>query len=461
MPAPRRSGFATLPAAARSCPRQAAFLALKAIAGGSFADVAVDNALNRSSLSPRDRRLATEIVYGCVRRQYTLDTLIDQLATKPASHQPSDLRLILQVGLYQLRYLSQVPASAAVDTTVELAKNNGFRGLAGFVNGVLRQYGRQAETAESGDPLVVPETFPEQWAVRHSLPAWIVAVWQEQLLGVEVEALCDWMNQTPNLDLRINPLRCSLDQVIKAFAEQDIKVEDLPIPQGLRVKGAGKIQDLPGFEAGWWMVQDSSAQLVGHFLDPQPGETVIDACAAPGGKTLHLAELMQDQGRILACDQTASRLRKLTANQMRLGMQSIEVHTGDCRQWHPDVQADRVLLDVPCSGLGTLHRHADARWRQSEITVKGLASLQGELLEAATHWLKPGGILLYSTCTLHPQENERQIETFLANHPDWTLVPPEPSSPLAAHALAIGWVKVWPQRANMDGFFMAKLRSPA
>jgi len=208
------------------------------------------------------------------------------------------------------------------------------------------------------------------------------------------------------------------------------------------------------------MVQDASAQLVGHFLDPQPGEVVIDACAAPGGKTLHLAELMEDQGRILACDQTSSRLRKLKANQERLGMQSIEVHTGDCRQWHPAELADRVLLDVPCSGLGTLHRHADARWRQSEITVKGLAGLQAELLEAAIAWLKPGGILVYATCTLHPQENERQIEIFLANHPDWSLVPPETQSLAADYACGPGWVKVWPPRANMDGFFMAKLRSP-
>lgn len=209
------------------------------------------------------------------------------------------------------------------------------------------------------------------------------------------------------------------------------------------------------------MVQDASAQLVGHFLDPQPGETVIDACAAPGGKTLHLAELMEDQGTILAADQTTSRLRKLAANQERLGMKSIQVHAGDCRQWHPKVQADRVLLDVPCSGLGTLHRHADARWRQSEITVKGLARLQTELLDAAIAWVKPGGILVYATCTLHPQENERQIEAFLAAHPDWSLVPPDPGSLAAPYAAPPGWVKVWPQRANMDGFFMAKLRSPA
>lgn len=209
------------------------------------------------------------------------------------------------------------------------------------------------------------------------------------------------------------------------------------------------------------MVQDASAQLVGHFLDPQPGETVIDACAAPGGKTLHLAELMGDQGTIWACDQTLARLRKLTANQNRLGMESIHLHTGDSRHWHPcQHEADRVLLDVPCSGLGTLQRHADARWRQSPLTVKGLAQLQRDLLVAATDWVKPGGIVVYATCTLHPQENEDQIEAFLADYPQWHLLPPDPASPAAAYGCDRGWVKVWPQRSQMDGFFMARLQAP-
>jgi 16S rRNA (cytosine967-C5)-methyltransferase len=447
--------------------RQCAYSALKAIAAGSFADVAVDQWLSRSSLSLNDRRLATELVYGCVRRQLTLDTLIDQLAQKPAAHQPPPLRLILHLGLYQLRYLNQIPPSAAVDTTVELAKQNGFTGLGGFVNGVLRRYGR---LAEEGDPLVLPEDPVEQWAVRHSLPPWIVALWQEQLLGVEVEALCQWMNQTPRLDLRINPLRTTWETVAEALEAGGLEVErpgDPPgsLPQALRVWGQiGPVQELPGFEEGWWMVQDSSAQLVGHFLDPQPGEVIIDACAAPGGKTLHLAELMGDRGTLWACDQTASRLKKLRANQGRLGVNSIQIHTGDCRQWHPfpggDPQADRVLLDVPCSGLGTLHRHADARWRQSPVTVQGLARLQEELLRSAKAWLKPGGILVYATCTLHPQENEQQIEAFLTENPDWSLISPDPDSPAAPYGYGPGWVKVWPQRSAMDGFFMAKLRKP-
>ena len=447
----------------RSCARQAAYTALKAIVGGSFADVAVDNVLTRSTLSPADRRLATELIYGCVRRQGTLDALIDQLAKKPAAHQPPHLRLIFHVGFYQLRYLDHIPPSAAVDTTVELAKNNGFRGLAGFVNGVLRQYLRLGEQAESGDALILPDTYPQRWAMEHSMPDWIVALWQQQLLGFEVEALCQWMNQTPSLDLRVNPLRSSVDEVAAALEAQDISVERHPhLPQALRLRGTvGNIQQLPGFAEGWWMVQDASAQLVGHFLDPQPGETVIDACAAPGGKTLHLAELMGDQGTIWACDQTLARLRKLTANQNRLGMESIHLHTGDSRHWHPcQHEADRVLLDVPCSGLGTLQRHADARWRQSPLTVKGLAQLQRDLLVAATDWVKPGGIVVYATCTLHPQENEDQIEAFLADYPQWHLLPPDPASAAAAYGCDRGWVKVWPQRSQMDGFFMARLQAP-
>jgi 16S rRNA (cytosine967-C5)-methyltransferase len=206
------------------------------------------------------------------------------------------------------------------------------------------------------------------------------------------------------------------------------------------------------------MVQDCSAQLVSHLLEPQPGEVVIDACAAPGGKTTHMAELMDDQGTIWACDKTASRLRKLKQNCDRLGIQSVQIQTGDSRTVPQFIgQADRVLVDAPCSGLGTLHRHADSRWRQTPATVQELVSLQAGLLDQAATWVKPGGLLVYATCTLHPDENERQMVSFLARHPDWHQKPPVPGSPVAPFASPEGWIKVLPHQQLMDGFFMARL----
>jgi len=461
-------------------PRQLAFLALRAIHRGAFADVALDRALRNVEINPpdspretlrdsaketlrdspketlRDRGLVTELVYGTVRRQRSLDALISQLAKKRADQQPPDLRSILHLGLYQLRYLSQIPAAAAVNSTVELAKQNGLKGLTGLVNGLLRQYIRLAATA---DPLQLPEDPIERLGVLHSYPDWIVAVWLKQIGLAETERLCTWLNQPPYIDLRVNPLQVSVAKVASALEAAAVSVQRVPyLPQALRLLEAGSIPSLPGFTEGWWSVQDSSAQLVSYLVGPQPGEVVIDACAAPGGKTTHLVELMQDQGTVWACDRAASRLKKLQENTRRLNLNAIQTCVGDSRNLPRFVQqADRVLLDAPCSGLGTLHRHADARWRQTPETVQELTQLQGELLEHTATWVKPGGILVYATCTLHPDENEAVVQRFLHHHPDWSIDPPAPGSSPAAFTTPEGWIKVWPHRHNMDGFFMVRL----
>lgn len=440
-------------------PRQIAFLTLRDVHKGAYADVALDRLLRKVKLSDIDRRLVTELVYGSVRRQRTLDSLIDQLAKKKSSQQSSELRSILHLGLYQLRYQERIPVSAAVNTTVQLAKENGLAGLTGFVNGLLRQYLRLAE--KSSDPLELPENPVERLGILHSFPDWIIAVWLEQLGIEETERLCEWMNQTPTIDLRINPLRTSIEEVETALISAGILVRRIPhLPQALRLIGnSGAIQNLPGFNQGWWVVQDASAQLVSHILDPQPGEVIIDACAAPGGKTTHIAELMQDQGKILACDRTASRLRKLKDNAQRLGLHSIEIYTGDSRNF-PQFEhtADRVLLDAPCSGLGTLHRHADARWRQTPTSVGELSTLQKELISQTSKFVKPGGVLVYATCSLHPSENEDVITEFLATHPNWQIENLRVNLPNLTDTTPPGWLKVWPHHQDMDGFFMVRLR---
>lgn len=440
-------------------PRQLAFVALRSVHRGAYADAALDRVLRQADLTATDRRLVTDLVYGSVRRQRSLDALIDQLGKKKAHQQPNDLRTILHLGLYQLRYQERIPASAAVNSTVDLAKKNGFSGLTGFVNGLLRQYIR--EGPHSTDPLHLPENPVERLGVLHSYPNWIVELWLEQLGMAETEQLCEWMNQSPAIDLRVNPLRTNIDQVESALQAGGILARRVPqLPQALRLIGStGPIQNLPGFSEGWWAVQDSSAQLVGHLLDPQPGEVVIDVCAAPGGKTTHIAELMGDEGTVWACDRAASRLRKLKENIERLHLKSIQICVGDSRNLSQfKNSADRVLLDVPCSGLGTLHRHADARWRQTPESVQELSVLQKELIAQTSTFVKPGGVLVYATCTLHPLENEGVIQQFLDHHPSWQIDLPTLDSTAAAFASAEGWVKVWPHLQQMDGFFMVCLR---
>ena len=450
--------------------RSLAFLALKNVyQKQAYTDVALNRVLKSvgktAVISSADRGFACELVYGIVRRQRTLDALIDLLGKKKAAQQPPDLRIILHIGLYQLRYLDRIPASAAVNTSVELAKTNGLSKLSGVVNGLLRGYIR---SSQKRDPLQLPEDAIARLGVKHSFPDPIVETWLEQLPIEEVDRLLAWFNQSPKIDLRVNILRASVAEVEARFKAAGINVEPIPdLPQGLRIEGAGAVTDLPGYKEGLWVIQDSSAQLVTHLLDPQPGETVIDACAAPGGKTTHLAELMQDEGRIIACDRAEKRLKKVRENAARLQLQSIEIEVGDSRNKSEFEIADRVLLDAPCSGLGTLHKRPDIRWRQTSEAIEELFQLQRELLEQAATWVKPKGILVYATCTLNILENEKVIQSFLENHPNWSRqtrsnAVDETSSPqfsaIAKKWMTTeGWIKVYPHRYDMDGFFIVRL----
>ena len=440
-------------------PRQLALFALQDIETGSYTEVTIDRLLAKAEMSGLDRNLFTELVHGIVRRKRTLDAIIDKLAKQPAQRQPPNLRQLLRLGLYQLRYLDRIPESAAVNTTVELAKTNNLTGLAGVVNGILRQYIRLQE--DPTEVLSLPSDLIGYLGTFYSFPDWLIAHWLEELGEEETAQLCEAFNQAPKIDIRVNILKIDRPKLMEIFDTAGIKVIPIPeLPQGLRFVGnVGSISQLPGYQEGWWTVQDSSAQLVSHLLDPQPGELIVDACAAPGGKTTHIAELMQNTGQVLALDKTASRLKKLQQNIDRLQLDTIKVLTGDsCGFSELTGTVDRVLLDAPCSGLGTLHRRADARWQKTPQQVDELAILQTKLLTNTATWVKPGGVLVYATCTVHPLENDGVISPFLRTHPDWQIEPLPSNSPLINLADERGLLKVWPHRHQMDGFFMVKLR---
>ena len=441
-------------------PRQLAFIALGDIyRRGAYTDIALDRVLAQSDLQSNDRSLVCELVYGIVRRKRSLDTLIDQLARKKATQQPRALRIILHLGLYQLRYVDRIPDSAAVNTSVELAKENGLNKLSGVVNGLLRQYIRLASSGE--DPLKFPQNPLKSLGIKYSFPDWILEIWRENLDLEVIEQLCQWFNKPPTIDLRVNILITSIEAVEAALTQIGVAVSRAPhLPQTLRiVGGAGSIPKLPGFNEGWWTVQDSSAQLVSYLLDPQPGETIIDACAAPGGKTTHIAEIMGDKGTIWAVDRAAKRLAKVEANARRLQLKSIQILPADSTSLSKfNNKADRVLIDAPCSGLGTLHRHPDIRWQQKQKKINELVILQKQLLDCCAAWVKPGGILVYATCTLNPRENERVIRAFLDYNPHWRIVMANSHSSTALFGDREGWIKVLPHVRNMDGFFMVKLQ---
>lgn len=447
-----------------SDPRELALRALQQVdRQGAYTDIALDRVLRRDAspnLLASDRALASELVYGSVRRQRTLDALIDSLGKKSARQQPPDLRLLLHLGLYQLRYAERIPARAAVHASVELAKRSGPKFYAGALNGILRSYLRAVDGGD--DPLALPEEKIARLGVEQSFPDWIVALWDAQFGWETATALSEWFNRTPTLDLRVNTLQADRDTVRGALHACEIEATELPhLPQALRLAGGrtGPITRLPGYEAGWWSVQDGSAQLATHLLAPQPGETIIDACAAPGGKTTHIAELMSDRGTVWAYDRDAKRLQKVTESARRLRLNSIRTLAGDSRALAQFTDsADRVLVDAPCSGLGTLHRRPDLRWRQSPERIAELIPLQQELLAQAATWVRAGGTLVYATCTLNWQENRELVRAFLRDRPHWHIAPPETTSPVATFAAPAGWIEIVPTLHQLDGFFLVRLQ---
>ena len=442
------------PAPIGLAPRQLAWQVLLAVGAGAYADVALERELQRTPIEGADRALATELAYGAIRQRRLLDAWLDALGKGPAQKQPPKLRWLLHLGLYQLLFSGRVPASAAVSTTVELAKRGGLGRLAPVANGMLRSALRRREALgrEPWDGLDLSADPRQSFGVRHSLPDWLASLVLEWLPLEQAEAFGLACNLPPSLDLRINPIKASLDELQAELLAAGVGaqvIEGLPLALTL-VGRSGDLRGLPGYAEGQWCVQDRAAQRVALLLNPQPGERILDACAAPGGKSTHIAELMGDQGEVWAIDRSAARLRRVEINGARLGLQSIQVLAADARglagakpEWRASF--DRILLDAPCSGLGTLARHADARWRMAPGAIEELIALQQQLLEGLLPLLKPGGQLVYATCTVHPAENGALIERFLAKHQHWQLAKS---------------CQCWPGSQGGDGFFTALLQAP-
>ena len=447
-------------------PRQLAWQVLQAVAAGAYADAALERELasmarRGAGLSPADRALATEIAYGAIRQRQLLDGWIDALGKVPALRQPPTLRWLLHVGLYQLLFSRRVPASAAVSTTVALAKRAGLGRLAPVVNGLLRSLLRRRDNLAEAEPwegLPLPADPAASLALRRSLPPWLASELLGWLPPEQAEAFGVACNGAPCFDLRVNRLRTTRQALLETFTAAGLAARALPeAPHGITLlERAGDPRDLPGYAEGLWCVQDRSAQRIAPLLDPRPGQRILDACAAPGGKSTHLAELIGDRGEIWAVDRSPARLQRLERNAERLGLGTIRSLAADATRLveekpHWRGSFDRILLDAPCSGLGTLARHPDARWRITPEAIEGLVPLQHQLLEGLLPLLVPGGRLVYATCTVHPQENSALIGSLQKAHPDWSLLQERQ------------W---WPQPAagecgGGDGFYAAVLEGPS
>lgn len=453
------------PAVRASPARVAALYALKRIdADGAYANLALDEALDRFALDGRDRALATELVYGVTRRRATLDWALGQVSNRPLDELNPWVRNILRQGAYQLMYLPRIPAPAVVHEAVELAKVRGHAGVAAFVNGVLRGLLRRLPNLEFPPAAQDPAGH---LAVAYSQPRWLVERWLAQFGPDETRDLLEALNRVPPLAVRTNRLRTTPEALAQRLAAEGVQVRPARwSPDGLvlaEVSAAAPLERLPSFQEGLFTVQDESSMLVAPVLDPQPGETVVDLAAAPGGKTTHLAERMQDRGRVIAVDVHPHKCELVAGAARRLGITCIETVCADARSAGRLLagRADRVLCDLPCSGLGTLARRPDARWRKRPEDIPTLAALQREILDQAAAALRPGGVLVYSTCTLAPEENDQVVDAFLAAHPDFAaedLRPYLPEGLRREPGVDRGRLWLLPHRHGTDGFFIARLR---
>ena len=430
--------------------REAALLVLLQIwEEQAYTAIALNRVLRQAKLEEPDRRFATELVNGSVKARGTLDFILGRLVDRPLQKLEPVIHYILHLGLYQIFFLERIPDSAACNESVNLAKKFSHKGTDKFVNGVMRSSVRQKE--------VLWEKIWDDVSLRLSHPRWLVQRWRKQFGEEETEALCRWDNGPASLCLRVNTLMTARDAFLQDLREMGCEGEvSLWCPDGIVItRSPGLPALLQNFPHSFY-VQDESSMLPALLLQPKAGEQILDMCAAPGGKTTHIAALMENKGRVTACDIYPHKLKLIEENAKRLKLDNIKTELRDGTVFREEwtEKFDRVMVDAPCSGLGVLRRRAEARWTKKEKDLRVFPALQQCILENASRYVKPGGVLVYSTCTMEEDENGKQIEIFLQNHREWKqagFVHPRSKE-------VVKELQLYPQRDGVDGFYLTLLQ---
>jgi 16S rRNA (cytosine967-C5)-methyltransferase len=387
---------------------------------GEFVENLLEHALAQARLSPADRGLCQELVYGVVCWQATLDWLV---ARKTAGRtQKAMLQDLLCLGLYQIFWLDRIPDHAAVHETVELAKQNGFGSQAGFVNALLRGYLREHDETQK----LLAGLKISQPALGWSHPEWLVTRWHKRWGAERTARLLEWNNTPPQNFARVNRLKIDAGKLLEKWRAEDVEYDFarhdwLEENLAFELKSHPPLISLASFRDGWFYIQDPSTLLAARELDPKPGETILDFCAAPGGKTTFIAQLMNNQGRIVAQDISSARLKFIQENCARLGVTCVETSTISSDFGLQASGFDKVLVDAPCSNTGVMRRRADLRWRIQPGEIERLRTMQQDLLRRAAARVKPDGVLVYSTCSLEPEENQEVVKQFLSEHAGFRL----------------------------------------
>lgn len=429
----------------------------------AYSNIALNQALLKANLPRGEAGLVTELVYGTIQRLNTIDYLMSRFLSKGVDKLEPWVRNLLRLSLYQIHYLDRIPPHAAVNEAVMIAGRKGHKGISGMVNAVLRNMLRQPEK------LRIPTDLPviQSIALTYSHPEWIVSRWVEQFGEAETRAICESNNNPPHTSIRVNRMKTTPELFLALLGENGYSAKPSDIaPDGIVVEGGGNMALTAWYNDGLISIQDESSMLVARIVDPQPGMKILDCCAAPGGKTSHIAELMRDQGSIIAYDIHEHKKQLIEAQTKRLGLHAIQALIGDARQLaneYADHTFDRILLDAPCSGLGVIRRKPDLKWAKLESDITEIRAVQYTILDNIHNLLKPGGVLVYSTCTLEYEENQSIINEFLAKHPDFSLdnMITDQLLALTPRLVGEGMLQILPHHYQSDGFFITRLRKQA
>jgi len=415
-----------------------------------------------TSGSRQDRALFQALVYGVLRWRGSLDYMIAHFSSTRFDKIHPKVLNILRLALFQIIYLDRIPDSAAVNTAVEMTKTSGAPWITGYVNALLRKAAKEYQNVSFPD---LKQNAVAALATQKSFPDWIVRKWVNRYGLNNTALLCDSLNTIPPITLRTNTLKVSRGQLAEALAgEADQIKPTVYAPDGITfMNPATSIPELSGFKAGWFQVQDEAAQLVSLLLDPQPGDTVLDACAGLGGKTGHIAQLMKNEGVLVALDVGENKLSRLKAEMQRLGISILSTLNHNLEREFPRDQLpgfDRILLDAPCSGLGVMRRNPDIKWRSSKRNLTKFKIRQILLLENLCRLVKPSGILVYAVCSPEPEENEEVVNEFLKNHDDFVISKQSGQLPDTVCSMAgvPGVFKTFPDLKQMDGFYAVRLQ---
>ncbi len=430
---------------------EAYYTILKVFKDTEFSDTLLHQRAKKLKGNKENVALFYNMVKGVIKMRMKLDYILSQYTDKEKFDQTDiKIKAWLYLGLYQLMYLDSIPDHAAINETVELAKKNLGEKVGDFVNAVLRAYQRNPEVKYPDDTVL-------RIAYEHSYPPELIAKWIELWGEEDTEYLALFYNENPRLHIRVNTTATTRDKLIQYFTKRDIPVTPSPVSKvTILTDAADDVLEDVAFSEGYFSIQDTSSTLIVDLLDPQPEENILDLFAAPGGKCTYIAEKMANTGEVVAVDKIPNKMKLLKQAADRLQLTNIKQVVTDAFRYGPVAPAyDRVLADVPCSGWGVFGRKADLRW-QANKNIDELVKLQEKALDYAANFVRPGGILVYSTCTLNPAENEEQIKKFLKRNPKFTLV--NAKEILPSDFVVEGMFKTLPFKHDMDGAFAAKMR---